>query len=69
MPRLSGLSKLVGGAQESVWLARRWLRALAETDRRRQQELDAIRAGADQQHQCVMAGDDRGVYGQFPPTL
>ena len=27
----------------------------------------AIAARADQQHAWVLAGDDRGVYGQYPP--
>jgi hypothetical protein len=27
-----------------------------------------IAARADQQHAWVMAGDERGMYGQFPPA-
>jgi len=49
-----------------VWLTRRGLRAVTDAKQRRQQQLDAIRARADQQHQWVMAGDDRGVYGEYP---
>jgi hypothetical protein len=30
--------------------------------------LAAVAARADQQHAWVLAGDDRGVYGQFPPV-
>ena len=29
----------------------------------------AMAARADQQHAWVMAGDDRGVYGAFPPAV
>jgi uncharacterized protein (DUF697 family) len=28
---------------------------------------DAIRSRADEQHAWTLAGDDRGLYGQFPP--
>jgi hypothetical protein len=28
----------------------------------------ALAARADQQHRWVMAGDDRGMYGQYPPA-
>ena len=46
------------------WLARRDDRAMAAA--RRDAEM---RARADQQHASVLAGDDRGVYGDYPPAL
>jgi hypothetical protein len=30
--------------------------------------LAGLAARADQQHGLVMQGDERGVYGEFPPT-
>jgi hypothetical protein len=30
--------------------------------------LAAIAARADQQHAWIIAGDDRGAYGQYPPA-
>ena len=36
-----------------------------EAQRRR---LAGLAARADQQHRLVMQGDERGVYGEFPPT-
>ena len=56
----------------AIWAALKlWSRgvnAIADARLRRQRELDAIRARADQQHQWVMQGDDRGVYGKYPPV-
>lgn len=34
----------------------------------RAQELEALAARADREHRWVMAGDDRGVYGMYPPA-
>jgi hypothetical protein len=50
--------RAVGG-----WLALRDDRALE----RRQRDAE-IRARADQQQAWVLTGDDRGVYGSFPPA-
>jgi hypothetical protein len=53
----------IAGLAAAVWLGVRVYRAsvaAAEAERRRQAE---IRARADQQHNWVMQGDDRGVYG------
>ena len=36
-------------------------------DRHQDRRL-AIEARADQQHAWVMAGDDRGIYGMYPPA-
>jgi hypothetical protein len=43
---------------------RRYQAAIAAEERC----LDEIRERADRQHQWVMAGDDRGTYGEFPPV-
>jgi ABC-type protease/lipase transport system fused ATPase/permease subunit len=32
------------------------------------QERAALVARADQQHAWILAGDDRGLYGRYPPT-
>jgi hypothetical protein len=36
--------------------------------RERQQARAALLARADAQHEAVLRGDDRGVYGRFPPA-
>jgi hypothetical protein len=49
------------------WLGRR----LDASERRRQaaaDELAAIARRADMQHAWVLAGDDRGIYGDYPPA-
>ena len=56
---VSVIGRLVGG-----WLARRDDRAIAA--RRRDA---ALCARADRQNQLVLAGDDRGVYGEYPPQM
>ena len=33
----------------------------------REEKRDALVARADQQHTWVLAGDDRGIYGDYPP--
>jgi len=43
------------------WLLARHLDA-------RDAALDAITARADQQHAWILAGDDRGTYGDYVPT-
>jgi hypothetical protein len=35
----------------------------------RDNERRAIAARADEQHAWVLAGDDRGVYGNYPPAV
>lgn len=32
-------------------------------------ERDAVVARADAQHKQIMAGDDRGIYGAYPPAV
>ena len=48
-----------------LWLA---FYAARRVDARHDARL-VIAAHADQQHAWVLAGDDRGVYGQFPPVV
>jgi hypothetical protein len=38
-----------------------------EAERVRRQHA-ALAARADEQHAWILAGDDRGVYGQYPPV-
>jgi hypothetical protein len=40
-------------------------RAAVAAERRR---IEQLGARADQQHRRVLAGDDRGVFGQYPPA-
>jgi hypothetical protein len=51
----------------AVWLDRR-LTTRDATRAARAAALAAVAARADQQHAWVLAGDGRGVYGQFPPV-
>ena len=59
-----------------IWMARqafRSIQAIEAEDAQRAQGDARRRAAmarrADQQHAWVMAGDDRGVYGQYPAAL
>jgi hypothetical protein len=58
---LAAVAALIWGAQ----LAFREIRAEEVAEARRQA---AVARRADQQHAWVMAGDDRGVYGAYPPA-
>jgi fatty acid desaturase len=58
-----------------VWIARHAFRSIdaieAEDAQRAQAEARrraAVARRADQQHQWALAGDDRGVYGTYPPA-
>lgn len=57
------LAAIVAGAM--LWLRRR--RRLEAAGRRRREQA-ALVARADQQHGWVLEGDDRGVYGDYPPS-
>jgi cytoskeletal protein RodZ len=46
-----------------LWLA---LYAVRRIDGR-EEKRDAMVARADQQHAWVLSGDDRGIYGDYPP--
>jgi hypothetical protein len=57
---------IIGAICVAVALRRRHRRAeLIEARRRRLAELAAR---ADEQNRLVMQGDERGVYGEFPPA-
>ena len=46
-----------------LWLALYAVRRVDGQEERR----DALVARADQQHAWVLSGDDRGIYGDYPP--
>lgn len=46
-----------------LWLA---LYAVRRVDGR-EEKRDALVARAEQQHAWVLSGDDRGIYGDYPP--
>lgn len=45
-----------------------WSFYLARRDDQRRAARDEIVARADEQHRLVLAGDDRGMYGEWPPA-
>jgi nitrate/nitrite transporter NarK len=51
-----------------AWMAQRAFREIEAEEAADARRRAAVAARADQQHAWVMAGDDRGVYGQFPPA-
>ena len=51
----------------AVWLDRR-LTTRDATRAARATALAAVAARADQQHAWVLAGDDRGTHGDYPPA-
>ena len=58
-----------------IWMAQQAFRSIeaieAEDAQRAQAEARrraAVAKRADQQHRWVLAGDDRGVYGAYPPA-
>lgn len=58
------IAAIAGGA----WLA---AHAVQASDERRAQVVAAnaaIAARADQQHAWTLEGDERGIYGQYPPA-
>jgi type II secretory pathway pseudopilin PulG len=58
---------LVGLWKFTGWLDRR-LDAREARRAARAAELTAIARRADQQHAWTLAGDDRGIYGEYTPT-
>lgn len=54
-----------------LWKFTGWLdRHLERRERRREAErlkLAAVARRADEQHAWTLAGDDRGIYGNYPP--
>jgi hypothetical protein len=53
-------------AAAGCWLWIILTRKDAEFDRQNREQR-ALIARADQQHAWILAGDDRGVYGSYPP--
>ncbi|WNG93685.1 hypothetical protein [Mycobacterium sp. ITM-2016-00318] len=52
-----------------AWIGyRMWQRHQAATDAAAAARVD-IAARADQQHAQLLDGDDRGVYGDYPPAI
>ena len=51
-----------------VAVAVRWRHRRAERIEARQHRLAELAARADEQNRLVMQGDERGVYGEFPPA-
>ncbi len=64
-----GIAAVVG----VVWYVSRGYRAAAAEERAERLEsrrrAQALAADADREHRLVLADDDRGYYGQFPPTV
>src|SRR4029077_5538601 len=52
-----------------VYFARRWWLAHRQRVAEREAQHAAIAARADQQHAWVLAGDDAGVCGGYPPAI
>jgi hypothetical protein len=51
-----------------VAVAVRWRHRRAERIQAQQHRLAELAARADEQDRLVMRGDERGVYGEFPPA-
>ena len=51
-----------------VWMAQRAFREIAAAEAAEARRQLAVAKRADQQHRWVMAGDDRGVFGLYPPA-
>jgi lysylphosphatidylglycerol synthetase-like protein (DUF2156 family) len=51
-----------------AWMAQRAFREIEAEEVAEARRRQALIARCDRQHSWVMAGDDRGVYGQFPPA-
>jgi lysylphosphatidylglycerol synthetase-like protein (DUF2156 family) len=51
-----------------VWMAQRAFRDIEPAEVAEARRRAAVVKRADQQHAWVMAGDNRGVYGQYPPA-
>lgn len=54
------------GAGLLLWLGHQ--RGLDASSARRREHA-ALVARADQQHAWILAGDDRGIYGAYPPAV
>jgi hypothetical protein len=52
-----------------VWMAQRAFREIDAAEAAEARRQAAVVKRADRQHAWVMAGDDRGVYGAYPPAV
>jgi hypothetical protein len=52
-----------------VWMAQRAFREISVMEAAAARRQAAVVKRADRQHAWVMAGDDRGVYGAYPPAV
>ena len=52
-----------------LWMARRAFREIEAGEVAEARRLAAVANRADQQHRWALAGDDRGVYGAYPPEV
>jgi nitrate/nitrite transporter NarK len=52
-----------------VWVCRRGYDEQERIAAAKQRRLDELVARADQQHAWTMSGDDRGLYGEYPPAV
>jgi hypothetical protein len=52
-----------------VWMAQRAFREIDAEEAAEARRLAEVAKRADQQHRWALAGDDRGVYGAYPPAV
>jgi hypothetical protein len=52
-----------------VWMAQRAFHEIAAAEAAEARRQAAVAKRADQQHRWVIAGDERGVYGAYPPAV
>jgi len=50
-------------------MAQRAFREIAAAEAAEARRLAAVAKRADRQHRWVLAGDERGVYGAYPPAV
>jgi hypothetical protein len=51
-----------------AWMTQRAFREIAAQEVAEARRQAAVARRADQQHRWVLAGDERGVYGAYPPA-
>jgi hypothetical protein len=52
-----------------VWMAQRAFREIDAAEAAEARRQAAVAKRADRQHAWVLDGDDRGVYGAYPPAV
>ncbi|KMV23314.1 hypothetical protein [Mycobacterium heckeshornense] len=53
----------------AIWAGRRACGEILAARHARLRQLAELAARADQQHAWVLAGDERGIYGNYPPAI